>query len=98
MNDMGENGELDYGNAAANINPDDIESIEILKGANASALYGSDGANGVILITTKKAQARAGWGVSFSSNVQLSRLYQYPAYQNIYGSGMNAEINMNALN
>ena len=98
MNDMGENGELDYGNAAANINPDDIESIEILKGANASALYGSDGANGVILITTKKAQARAGWGVSFSSNVQLSRLYQYPAYQNIYGSGMNAEINQNALN
>ena len=50
MNEMGEVDDMDYGNAANNINPDDIESIEVLKGANAAALYGSDGANGVILI------------------------------------------------
>ena len=53
-NSDGENGNLDYGNGAADINPDDIENIEVLKGANASALYGSRAANGVILITTKK--------------------------------------------
>ena len=49
-------GGYDYGNAAADINPDDIESISVLKGAAASALYGSIGANGVILITTKKGR------------------------------------------
>ena len=47
-------GGFDYGNAAADINPDNIESVTVLKGAAASALYGSQGANGVILITTKK--------------------------------------------
>ncbi|BDW79516.1 hypothetical protein BFINE_53110 [Bacteroides finegoldii DSM 17565] len=54
-------GEIDYGNPANNINPDDIENIVVLKGANASALYGSDAANGAILITTKKAGNRSGW-------------------------------------
>ena len=53
MNPMGEDGDLDYGNPASAISPDDIESIEVLKGANAAALYGSDAANGVILITTE---------------------------------------------
>jgi len=50
-------GGYDYGNAAADINPDDIESVTVLKGAAASALYGSRGNNGVILITTKKENA-----------------------------------------
>ena len=55
-------GEIDYGNPANSINPDDIENIVVLKGANASALYGSDAANGAILITTKKAGQRSGLG------------------------------------
>lgn len=80
-------GEIDYGNPANNINSDDIESIVVLKGANASALYGSDAANGAILITTKKAANRSGLGISYSTNLQFTEFSQYPIYQNIYGSG-----------
>jgi len=88
-NEMGDNNNqsLDYGNAASNINPDDIENIEVLKGANASALYGSDAANGVILITTKKAKNKNGWGVSLNSNTQFTQISQLPVYQNVYGAG-----------
>lgn len=70
-------GEIDYGNPANNINSDDIESIVVLKGANASALYGSDAANGAILITTKKAGNRSGLGISYSTNVQFTEFSQY---------------------
>ena len=80
-------GEIDYGNPANSINPDDIEIIVVLKGANASALYGSDAANGAILITTKKAGQRSGLGVTYSTNVQFTEFSQYPIYQNIYGGG-----------
>jgi TonB-linked SusC/RagA family outer membrane protein len=88
LNQMGMSGDLDYGNAANNINPDDIESMEILKGANASALYGSDAANGVILITTKKGSKKDGLGISYSYNMEFSNLYQYPTMQNVYGAGI----------
>ena len=88
LNQMGTSGDLDYGNAANNINPDDIESMEVLKGANASALYGSDAANGVILITTKKGSQKGGLGVSYAYNMTFSNLYQYPTLQNIYGAGI----------
>lgn len=54
-------GYYDYGNTASDINPDDIESVNILKGAAASALYGSRAANGVIMITTKKAKSPTAW-------------------------------------
>ena len=80
-------GEIDYGNPANSINPDDIENIVVLKGANASALYGSDAANGAILITTKKAGQRSGLGITYSTNVQFTEFSQYPIYQNIYGGG-----------
>ena len=80
-------GEIDYGNPANSINPDDIENIVVLKGANASALYGSDAADGAILITTKKAGQRSGLGVTYSTNVQFTEFSQYPIYQNIYGGG-----------
>lgn len=86
-NQMGESGDIDYGNAANSINPDDIESMEVLKGANASALYGSDAANGVILITTKKGSKKNGIGASYGYNMVFSNLSQYPTYQNIYGAG-----------
>ena len=78
---------IDYGNPAANINPDNIESMVVLKGANASALYGSDAANGAIIITTKKGSSKNGLGVTFSSNLQFVSILQDPIYQNVYGSG-----------
>lgn len=80
-------GGYDYGNAAADINPDDIESINVLKGAAASALYGSRAANGVIMITTKKA--KRGLGVSINSGVLVGKIDKttFPTYQKEYGAG-----------
>jgi TonB-dependent SusC/RagA subfamily outer membrane receptor len=57
-------GGYDYGNLIQDINPDDIESLSVLKGANASALYGSRASNGVIMITTKKGKKGEGYGVT----------------------------------
>ncbi|MCX8211008.1 MAG: SusC/RagA family TonB-linked outer membrane protein [Lewinella sp.] len=92
-NDNGSNGrsegnlEADYGNSASEINPDDIESISVLKGANATALYGSRAANGVILITTKSGANKKGVGASFTSNTTFERPLRIPEYQNRYGQG-----------
>ncbi|WP_027138486.1 SusC/RagA family TonB-linked outer membrane protein [Gaetbulibacter saemankumensis] len=82
-------GNYDYGNTAADINPDDIESVNILKGAAASALYGSRAANGVIMITTKKGKKSKGYGVSISSGVTFGSVDKstFPKYQQKYGAG-----------
>jgi TonB-linked SusC/RagA family outer membrane protein len=80
------NNNLDYGNTAANINPEDIESIEILKGPNAAALYGSRAANGVVLISTKKSNGSK-FKVSFNSNATFQEITEFPAYQNMFGAG-----------
>ena len=85
----GQVGNLDYGNNAADLNPDDIESIEVLKGPNAAALYGSKAANGAILITSKKGKKNAGLGISVNSNWMQSQVLQFPDYQNVYGEGGN---------
>lgn len=82
----------DYGNAAADINPNDIESMSILKGAAATALYGSRAANGVIMITTKKGTrtgARKNLGVSINSNITTGFIDEstFPKYQENYGGG-----------
>jgi len=79
----------DFGNAAMDIDPANIESISILKGASASALYGSRAANGVVLITTKKGTGRQGIGVEFSTSAAWDEVYILPAYQNEYGQGRN---------
>lgn len=89
VNESGEDGDIDYGSIMNGISPDEIENIEILKGANAAALYGSDGAKGVILITTKKATKKEGLGVTYGLNMMFGTLYNYPTYQNIYGTGQN---------
>ena len=83
-------GGYDYGNAAADINPDNIESISVLKGAAASALYGSIGANGVILITTKKG--KRGLGITVNSGVVVGSVDKstLPKYQTEYGGGYGA--------
>ncbi|MDQ6845050.1 MAG: SusC/RagA family TonB-linked outer membrane protein [Bacteroidota bacterium] len=80
-------GGYDYGNAAADINPDDIESITVLKGAASTALYGSRGGNGVILITTKKG--RKGLGVTINSGFTTGSIDKstFLTYQKKYGGG-----------
>lgn len=83
--------EVDYGNGAADLSPDDIASISILKGPGSAALYGTRGANGVVLITTKKGGKTQGLGVSTSSIVTFEDLLTLPAYQNEYGGGTNGQ-------
>ncbi|MFD1293557.1 SusC/RagA family TonB-linked outer membrane protein [Lutibacter holmesii] len=84
-------GGYDYGNAAQDINPDDIESVNILKGGAATALYGSRAANGVIVITTKKGKDRAnqGIGVTVNSSVTFNKYNKetMAQYQKEYGAG-----------
>ncbi|HEV7348743.1 SusC/RagA family TonB-linked outer membrane protein [Telluribacter sp.] len=79
----------DYGNAASDINAEDIETISILKSAAATALYGSRGSNGVVLITTKKGTRRKGIGVSINSGVNFGRIDKstFLKYQKEYGAG-----------
>lgn len=77
-------GGRDGGDAISNLNPDDIESISVLKGASASALYGSQAANGVILITTKKGKAGV-TKVEFSSNFTVEQPIERPELQFEYG-------------
>lgn len=78
---------IDYGDGLGNINPEDIESISVLKGPNASALYGTRGANGVILITTKTGTKGEGLGVNYSLSYAMENPLVYPDFQNLYGVG-----------
>ena len=78
---------IDYGNGGGAINPDDIASMSVLKGPAAAALYGSRGANGVILITTKSGKGTKGIGVAVNSNTSLETPFRLPEYQNAYGQG-----------
>jgi len=82
-------GGYDFGNAAQDINPDDIESINILKGGAAAALYGSRAANGVVIITTKKGKRSKGIGVTVSSSVTFNKYNKdtFTKFQNEYGAG-----------
>ena len=82
-------GGYDYGNAAMDINPEDIDKVSVLKGAAATALYGARAANGVILITTKKGTKRNGLGVSVTSGYTVGSVNPdtYVRYQNRYGAG-----------
>jgi TonB-linked SusC/RagA family outer membrane protein len=77
----------DAGDGISSINPDDIESITVLKSGAAAALYGSQAANGVILITTKSGRVQKGIGVDFNSNIVYGTPSSYPNYQYEYGSG-----------
>ena len=83
-------GGYDYGNAGADINPDDIESITLLKGPAATALYGSRGFNGVVMITTKKPSR--GLGITVNSSFTSVKIDKstFPTYQTQYGAGYGA--------
>ena len=93
---VGSNGsgtqDVDYGNGASEINPQDIESINVLKGPAAAALYGSRAANGAIIITTKKGKSQSGkLGISINSGVTIENILMLPDWQNEYGQGNNQQ-------
>lgn len=79
----------DQGNGLGDINPEDIESMSVLKGPSAAALYGTRAGNGVILITTKSGQQRNGLGLTVSSNIGFENPFITPESQNVFGQGSN---------
>ena len=85
----------DYGNRASDINPEDIESVTILKGPEASALYGSDGASGAIVITTKKGKSGKA-NVIYDNSFRTEKVYLFPQTQKVYGRGNNGIADPNA--
>jgi len=95
INNSGSNNDqwsgADFGNNAMDIDPNNIESVNVLKGASAAALYGTRAANGVVLIKTKQGKVIPGQGrslgVSFTTSTTFDRMYILPNYQNEYGQG-----------
>jgi len=86
------------GNGLIDINPEDIENVSILKGAAASALYGSEAANGVVLITTKKGKgAKKGLSVDVNASYILEKVAYLPKYQNDFGPGYDRGTNMGSF-
>ncbi|MGE8243358.1 MAG: TonB-dependent receptor plug domain-containing protein, partial [Sphingobacterium sp.] len=80
-------GGVQLGNRALDINPDDIESVTILKGPAAAALYGQAAGNGAVIYTTKKGKLGSGIGITFSSGFDLQKVNRLPKFQNVYGQG-----------
>ncbi|TCN70252.1 SusC/RagA family TonB-linked outer membrane protein [Acetobacteroides hydrogenigenes] len=78
---------VDFGNQAGDINPDDVESLTVLKGASATALYGSRAANGVIMITTKRSQQDERITVEYNGSFMASDVLRVPQTQNVFGQG-----------
>ncbi len=78
----------DLGDNLSTVNPDDIESMTVLKGATAAAVYGSRAANGAIIITTKSGQKNQGIGVEFSSSYTMQKALDYFNFQKVYGEGI----------
>lgn len=78
---------IDYGGGAGDLNPDDIESISVLKGPSATALYGSRAANGAIIITTKSGKKDRGLNITYSTNLVLEKASFWPDFQYEYGAG-----------
>jgi len=88
-----------FNGAAVAASPDDIESVSVLKGAAATALYGSRAANGVIMITTKKGKSRKGGGptITFNSTFRMDKLFRRPDWQNEYSGGALAKYDSSAI-
>ncbi len=81
----------DLGDNMNSLNPDDIESMTVLKGATAAAIYGSRAANGAIIITTKSGAKNQGIGVEYSSSLTLQEVLDYFEWQDVYGLGVNGQ-------
>jgi len=92
----GLNSGFDFGNGANAINPDDIESMTVLKGAAATALYGSRAASGVILITSKSGRSatKQGLGIEYNGGMQWESILKYPELQNEFGMGWSGDHTM----
>lgn len=88
----GANRNTDYGNRAMDINPEDIESLVILKGPEAAALYGSDGASGALIITTRKGTKGKG-SVYYDNSFKWEKVYRFPETQKVYARGSNGVTN-----
>src|SRR5690606_9212982 len=86
---------VDFGGGLNDINTEDIESVSVLKGAGATALYGSRAANGAIMITTKSGKKNQGLGITFNSNTSFDVIQRWPEWQNEYGSGTGKVRNAN---
>jgi TonB-linked SusC/RagA family outer membrane protein len=84
---------VDFGNGASDLNPDDIETVSVLKGPAATALYGSRAANGAIVITTKSGRKDKGIGVTVNSSMVVERAGYWPDFQTQYGSGSDMGLN-----
>ncbi|HRI58704.1 MAG TPA: SusC/RagA family TonB-linked outer membrane protein [Saprospiraceae bacterium] len=84
-------------NRAIDLNPEDIENMSVLKGAAATALYGSRAASGVILVTTKKGRAGLKNSVSYSMNFAIQEVNRFPDYQNEYGQGAGGNFNPTSI-
>ncbi|MEN9919515.1 MAG: hypothetical protein RL662_1951 [Bacteroidota bacterium] len=89
------NQSVDKGSGMADISPDDIESMSVLKGPAAAALYGSRAGNGVIMITTKKGSTNKGLGITVNSNLMVESPMQMPKYQDVYGQGTGGKYAIN---
>jgi len=87
VGDMWGNEGPDMGSGLADINPEDIESMNVLKGASAAALYGSRAGNGVILITTKSGRQQPGLGITVNSGITTETVFLKPEMQNTFGQG-----------
>lgn len=87
------NRNVDKGSGISDISPDDIESMSVLKGPAAAALYGSRAGNGVIMITTKKG-ALKGYSLNFNTNLTFDSPMQTPSFQNVYGQGINGQFDV----
>lgn len=89
-------GGFDYAGAASEINPEDIESISVLKGANAAALYGSRAQNGAIVITTKKGKLNQPLRLEYNGTLDITKVYSPYDYQNEYGQGTGGNFDINS--
>lgn len=83
------NASFDYGNGLGDINPEDIQSLSVLKGPSAAALYGSRAGNGVILITTKSGRKQPGLGINFTTTLGSENVFMWPELQTTYAQGDN---------
>ena len=89
----GNDSPIDYGNVISDLNSEDIESVSVLKGAGATALYGSRGANGVVIITTKSGKQQQGLGITYNSSISFDIIQRTPDWQYKYGQGSGKSFN-----
>ncbi|WP_308444042.1 SusC/RagA family TonB-linked outer membrane protein [Gillisia lutea] len=83
----GDSSPVDYGNGISDLNLEDIESVSVLKGPGATALYGSRAANGALIITTKSGKKSNGLGITYNSSISIDNIQRWPDWQYEYGQG-----------